>query len=185
MKTGVRERPIARKRATSHVKLKRAYDTAARSDGRRILVDRMWPRGVAREALQIVDWVKDAAPSAALRKWFGHEPARWPEFKRRYFQELDRHPEALMPLVEKSRAGMVDCTVELDADRAAEEPRVFTRIHMHFVVSGRGLDPRKVERAIALSVEKYCSAVAMLEKTAKITHDFELADAPAEPAGGA
>ena len=88
-------------------------------------------------------------------------------------------------ILEKSRAGMVDCTVELDADRAAEEPRVFTRIHMHFVVSGRGLDPRKVERAIALSVEKYCSAVAMLEKTAKITHDFELADAPAEPAGGA
>ena len=86
-------------------------------------------------------------------------------------------------ILEKSRAGMVDCTVELDADRAAEEPRVFTRIHMHFMVSGRGLDPRKVERAIALSVEKYCSAVAMLEKTAKITHDFELADAPAEARG--
>ena len=66
-------------------------------------------------------------------------------------------------------------SVELDADRAAEEPQVFTRIHMHFVVSGRDLDPRKVERAIALSVEKYCSAVAMLEKTATITHDFELA----------
>ena len=94
-------------RAPSHVKLKRAYDTAARSDGHRILVDRIWPRGVAREALRIADWVKDAAPSAGLRKWFGHEPARWPEFKRRYFQELDRHPEALMPLVEKSRTGTV------------------------------------------------------------------------------
>ena len=94
-------------RAPSHVKLKRAYDTAARSDGHRILVDRMWPRGVAREALRIAEWVKDAAPSAGLRKWFGHEPARWPEFKRRYFQELDRHPEALMPLVEKSRTGTV------------------------------------------------------------------------------
>jgi uncharacterized protein YeaO (DUF488 family) len=94
-------------RAPSHLKLKRAYDTAARSDGHRILVDRIWPRGVAREALRIADWVKDAAPSAGLRKWFGHEPARWPEFKRRYFQELDRHPEALMPLVEKSRTGTV------------------------------------------------------------------------------
>jgi putative redox protein len=88
-------------------------------------------------------------------------------------------------ILEKSRAGMVACTVELDADRAAEEPKVFTRIHMHFVVSGRDLDPRKVERAVALSVEKYCSAIAMLEKTAAITHDFELTGAPAEAAGGA
>ena len=95
------------KRATSNVKLKRAYDTAARSDGRRILVDRIWPRGIARAELRIADWVKDAAPSAGLRKWFGHEPARWPEFKRRYFQELDRHPDALAPLVEQSRAGTV------------------------------------------------------------------------------
>jgi putative redox protein len=87
-------------------------------------------------------------------------------------------------ILEKSRAGMTDCTVELDADRAPEEPKVFTRIHLHFVVSGPGLDPRKVERAIALSVEKYCSAIAMLEKTATITHDFELAEARAE-AGGA
>ena len=93
--------------ATSHVKLKRAYDTAARSDGRRILVDRIWPRGVAREQLRIADWIKDAAPSPGLRKWFGHAPARWPEFKRRYFRELDRHPEALAPLVEQSRAGTV------------------------------------------------------------------------------
>ena len=75
--------------------------------------------------------------------------------------------------------------VELDADRAPEEPKVFTRIHMHFVVSGRDLDPRKVERAIALSVEKYCSAIAMLEKTATITHDFELAGTAAEAAGEA
>jgi putative redox protein len=88
-------------------------------------------------------------------------------------------------ILEKSRAGMVACTVELDADRAADEPKVFTRIHMHFVVSGRDLDPRKVERAVALSVEKYCSAIAMLEKTAAITHDFELTGAPAEAAGGA
>jgi uncharacterized protein YeaO (DUF488 family) len=89
------------------VKLKRAYDPAARSDGARILVDRIWPRGVARGELGLADWIKDAAPSDGLRKWFGHEPAKWPEFKRRYFQELDRHPGALAPLVEKSRAGTV------------------------------------------------------------------------------
>jgi uncharacterized protein YeaO (DUF488 family) len=88
-----------------HVKLKRVYDTAARSDGHRILVDRIWPRGVARGELRLADWIKDAAPSDGLRKWFGHEPAKWPEFKRRYFRELDRHPDALAPLVEQSRAG--------------------------------------------------------------------------------
>lgn len=95
------------KRAIPDVKLKRAYDTAVRSDGRRILVDRIWPRGVARETLRIKDWIKDVAPSTELRKWFGHAPARWPEFKRRYFRELDRHADVLAPLVEQSSAGTV------------------------------------------------------------------------------
>ena len=68
-----------------------------------------------------------------------------------------------------------------EAERVETDPRVFTRIHMHFVVKGRGLSEKKVERAIALSVEKYCSASAMLAKTAVITHDFEVID-PAERA---
>jgi putative redox protein len=87
-------------------------------------------------------------------------------------------------ILEKSRVAIDGCSVELEADRAGEEPKVFTRIHMHFVVSGRDVDPRRVERAIALSVEKYCSAIAMLQKTATVTHDYELVVAPA-PAGGA
>jgi uncharacterized protein YeaO (DUF488 family) len=95
------------KRAIPHVKLKRAYDTAARSDGHRILVDRLWPRGISREELRIADWIKEVSPSAELRAWFGHEPARWAEFKRRYFRELDRRVELLAPLVEKSHAGSV------------------------------------------------------------------------------
>ena len=66
--------------------------------------------------------------------------------------------------------------VELDAERAEAVPRVFTRIHMHFVVRGRDLDPARVERAIALSADKYCSASAMLGKTATITHDFEIVE---------
>jgi putative redox protein len=86
-------------------------------------------------------------------------------------------------ILEKSRAAVEDCVVELDADRAETDPRVFTRIHLHFVVRGRGLDPRKVQRAIALSVDKYCSASAMLARTATITHDFEVIDTAAEPAG--
>lgn len=83
-------------------------------------------------------------------------------------------------ILEKGRQAVDGCRVELDADRAEAEPRVFTRIHMHFVLSGRGLDPRKVERAIALSAEKYCSASAMLAKTATITHDFEIVEAQAD-----
>ena len=72
-----------------------------------------------------------------------------------------------------------DVTVELDADRAETDPKVFTRVHMHFVVKGRGLSTQKVERAIALSVEKYCSASAMIAKTATVTHDFEVVDSAA------
>ena len=79
-------------------------------------------------------------------------------------------------ILEKGREPVEDCTVELDAERAEEDPRVFTRIHMHFVVKGRGLAEKKVERAIALSLEKYCSASAMLAKSADITHDFVVVD---------
>ncbi|MCA1440899.1 OsmC family protein [Ensifer sp. IC4062] len=79
-------------------------------------------------------------------------------------------------ILEKGREAVEDCTVELDAERAETDPRVFTRIHMHFVVKGRGIAPKKVERAVALSLEKYCSASAMLAKTATITHDFTLID---------
>ncbi|GCA53368.1 hypothetical protein KGO5_05839 [Sinorhizobium sp. KGO-5] len=79
-------------------------------------------------------------------------------------------------ILEKGREAVEDCVVEMDADRADQDPRVFTRIHMHFIVKGRGLAAKKVERAVALSIEKYCSASAMLAKTATITHDFEVDD---------
>jgi putative redox protein len=82
-------------------------------------------------------------------------------------------------ILEKGRQPVEDCIVELSAERADQEPKVFTRIHMHFVVKGRGLATSKVERAIALSIEKYCSASAMLAKTATITHDFEVVDTTA------
>lgn len=79
-------------------------------------------------------------------------------------------------ILEKGREAIEDCVVELDAERAETDPKVFTRIHLHFVVKGRGLAPGKVQRAIDLSVEKYCSASAMLAKTATITHAFEVID---------
>jgi uncharacterized protein YeaO (DUF488 family) len=87
------------------VKLKRAYDAPAKSDGRRVLVDRIWPRGVSKDELGLDDWFKDLAPSARLRTWFGHDPAKWEVFKDRYFRELDERPEAVERLVEKRREG--------------------------------------------------------------------------------
>ena len=80
-------------------------------------------------------------------------------------------------ILRKARQDMVDCVVELDAERAAEDPKVFTRIHMHYVVTGRGLNPAQVERAIKLSKEKYCSATIMLAKTAEVTSDYEIREA--------
>jgi putative redox protein len=82
-------------------------------------------------------------------------------------------------ILEKGREAIEGCVVELEADRAEKEPRVFTRIHMHFVATGRALDPKKVERATVLSVDKYCSAIQMLNKTATVTYDFEIVDSAA------
>lgn len=77
-------------------------------------------------------------------------------------------------ILERGREPVEDCVVDIEAERAGEVPKVFTRINMHFTVTGKGLNPDKVGRAITLSAEKYCSASAMLGKTAKITHDFEV-----------
>lgn len=79
-------------------------------------------------------------------------------------------------ILEKGREPIEDCTCDVTAERAETEPKVFTKIHMHFTVKGRGLDPKKVERAVQLSAEKYCSASAMMAKTAEVTHDFEVVD---------
>lgn len=79
----------------AHLRLKRAYEPAEPSDGTRILVDRLWPRGVSKAKASLDDWIKDIAPSTELRKWFGHDPARWTEFQRRYRAELRGHSDAL------------------------------------------------------------------------------------------
>ncbi len=81
-------------------------------------------------------------------------------------------------ILERGREAVTDCALEIDAERAEEDPKVFTKIHLHFVVTGRKLNAAKVERAIALSAEKYCSASAMLARSVAITHDFEVAETP-------
>ncbi len=87
--------------------LKRAYEPPEPSDGFRILIDRLWPRGVSKDSAQIDWWFKDIAPSTSLRKWFGHDPLKWDEFRNRYFQELDQNPAAVGQLVEQLRHGPV------------------------------------------------------------------------------
>jgi uncharacterized protein YeaO (DUF488 family) len=77
------------------IRLKRAYEAPAEEDGVRILVDRLWPRGITKQRAAIEHWAKELSPSAELRKWFGHDPARWEEFRRRYTEELRRRPEQL------------------------------------------------------------------------------------------
>lgn len=80
-------------------------------------------------------------------------------------------------ILRKSRQEITDCVAELEAQRAETDPKVFTHIHIHFIVTGKDLDPKKIQHAIELSATKYCSASIMLAKTAKITHDFEIIDA--------
>jgi uncharacterized protein YeaO (DUF488 family) len=74
------------------ISIKRAYEPPSDSDGRRVLVDRLWPRGISKAEARLDDWMKDVAPSDALRRWFGHQPERWGEFRRRYREELDGNP---------------------------------------------------------------------------------------------
>jgi uncharacterized protein YeaO (DUF488 family) len=90
-------------------KLKRVYDPPAANDGKRILVDRIWPRGLSKAEAELTLWLKDVAPSAALRKWFGHDPARWPEFQKRYRAELDANPavERLRDLLRQGPATLL------------------------------------------------------------------------------
>ena len=89
------------------IRLKRVYVAAAPEDGHRFLVDRVWPRGIRKETADVEAWVKEAGPSTELRKWFGHDSARWAEFQRRYRAELNAHREVLAPLLDAARQGDV------------------------------------------------------------------------------
>ena len=88
-----------------NIRLKRAYEAAARSDGYRILIDRLWPRGVSRDQARLDEWERELAPSAELRQWFGHEPSRFEEFRRRYIEELRHQRPRLTELRRRARAG--------------------------------------------------------------------------------
>lgn len=87
--------------------LKRAYDRASPKDGKRFLVERLWPRGIKKSELPLDGWLKDVAPSTELRKWFSHDPEKWSEFRRRYRAELQHNPEAWNPLLHAARHGTI------------------------------------------------------------------------------
>jgi len=90
-----------------NLQTKRIHDPADSSDGRRILVDGMWPRGISKERAQVHRWAKEVAPSAELRKWFGHDPVRWEAFRRRYFRELDEKAQEVRTLAEGADGGRI------------------------------------------------------------------------------
>ena len=98
---------MPRRAACGKIKLKRAYERPDLGDGTRILVDRLWPRGVKKVDAAIDRWLRDIAPSAELRQWFGHRPERWPEFRRRYLAELRERPELIEEIRKAARAGPV------------------------------------------------------------------------------
>jgi uncharacterized protein YeaO (DUF488 family) len=89
------------------IKLKRVYESAASDDGARFLVERLWPRGIKKTALQIDAWLKDVAPSTGLRKWFAHDPRKWNDFRKRYFRELRANDESVEPIMTAAKRGTV------------------------------------------------------------------------------
>lgn len=106
-RAGGRAAPPAGRGKRGEILLKRAYDPPSPDDGTRILVDRLWPRGVRRDRLQIEEWIPDLGPSDALRKWFGHDPDRWAEFRRRYLRELSGKEPLLAKVAAYARRGRV------------------------------------------------------------------------------
>ena len=89
------------------IKLKRVYEEPENSDGIRVLVERLWPRGLSKEKAKVDIWLKDAAPSTELRKWFNHDHSKWEEFKKRYYFDLDNNPEALKPIYDLPKSANI------------------------------------------------------------------------------
>ena len=121
--------------AAAPVNLKRAYEAPAPEDGRRFLVERLWPRGIRKSDLRLDGWLKDVAPSPELRRWFGHDPEKWPEFRRRYFAELRSKDAAVGPLREASRTGPV--TLVYGARDTKHNAAVALREYLAATPSGR------------------------------------------------
>jgi uncharacterized protein YeaO (DUF488 family) len=118
------------RRTMTSIAIKRAYDKPGPRDGARILIDRLWPRGVSKAKLKLDAWPRDLSPSTALRKWYGHEPARFAEFRRRYEAELAKNREqleALRAMVKGRTATLITATRELDLSHAEVLRRILQK----------------------------------------------------------
>ena len=117
------------------IAIKRVYEPVAAWDGARFLVERLWPRGVRKNALRLDDWLKEVAPSTGLRQWFSHDPAKWREFQRRYRGELDAKPGALEPILKAARRGRV--TLVYSSRDAEHNNAVVLKAYVEAQMSGR------------------------------------------------
>ena len=127
------------------ISVKRVYEPPSASDGMRFLVDHLWPRGLKKEAVQVRSWIKAVSPSNELRHWFGHEPAKWKEFQRRYFTELDQKPEACQPLLEAAREG--DITLVFSARDEEHNNAVALKSYLEKRLKAK--TPRRRQRHLA------------------------------------
>jgi uncharacterized protein YeaO (DUF488 family) len=117
--------------AAANIRIKRVYEDASRADGTRLLVDRLWPRGVSKERAAVDEWLRDIAPSTGLRKWFGHDPERFAQFRKRYRAELVKQKELLKSVRQKARDGGVTLLY------AAHDPKVNHAVVLRSVLLGR------------------------------------------------
>lgn len=127
-----------------NIRLKRAYNPAGSGDGTRVLIDRLWPRGVRKADAAIDVWAKDIAPSTALRRWFGHDPARWHEFRRRYSEEIHRRRDRLDELRTLAQKGRVTLVF------AARDEVHNDAVVLRDVLLGRGIPRRRALRSHSL-----------------------------------
>jgi len=123
------------------IRLKRAYEPVAAADGARFLVERLWPRGVTKAALRLDGWLKDVAPSQALRTWYGHDVGKWREFRRRYLAELEANADALAPLRTAARSGTVTLVFA-----SRDEEHCSAAVLAEFLTSPRASRPRPSSR---------------------------------------
>lgn len=128
------------------IRVKRVYEPAAPTDGARFLVERLWPRGVKKDALAAKAWLRDVAPSTALRKWFAHDAAKWPEFQLRYRSELAERPDVCRPLIDAASAG--DLTLLYSARDREHNSAIVLKAYLEEIVlrGKRSRAPRKSRR---------------------------------------
>lgn len=122
------------------IQVKRAYEQPSKDDGERFLVERLWPRGIKKQHLQVEAWLKDVAPSTELRKWFQHDPTKWDQFRRRYFRELEKHADVWQPLVARGRRGRV--TLVYSAHDTEHNNAVALKEFLDQKIRGKGAMPK-------------------------------------------